>query len=335
MIGGIPMQKPLIIRNTCRDPYYNLAIEEVLFLGRTEKYVILWQNDPTVVIGRNQNAYAEINLGFVRDNGIKVVRRLTGGGAVFHDSGNLNFSYISDGDSMPDMESFLTPVVQYLRSIGQNAVFSGRNDILINGFKVSGNATAVKNGRVLVHGTLMFDVDVGVLSKALTPPEYKLKNKGIESVRSRVANISDFLEPKITVDEFSDGLFDCFCGYGFVPDLLRDEDIAQAKELAAEKYLTREWNFGENPDCAFKSCGRIGNSFAEVAFDVCGGELSNVRITGDFFGCESISTLEQALNGTEYELKAVKEKLVKCELQKFISSAKPQALVDLFFSTAK
>ena len=193
-----------IINLTETNPYLNLAIEEYLFLNSEEDVFLLWQNSPTVVIGKNQNVYNEIDFNFLKSNNILIARRITGGGAVYHDFGNLNFSFISVSDEKRtlDFNHFTELIIEALNSFGIDAKLSGRNDILVNDKKISGNAQCTQNGRVLHHGTLLYDTDFTVLSSVLKPDERKIQSKAIKSVRSRVANISEFLPIKYSVQKF-------------------------------------------------------------------------------------------------------------------------------------
>ena len=189
---------------TTTNPHYNLAVEEHLFRNEQEDVCMLWQNEPTVVIGKNQNAFAEVDPDALRKDGVHLARRITGGGAVYHDLGNVNFSFVSvnSADTGLDFARFTAPILAALRSLGVHAELSGRNDLLLDGQKFSGNAQYSANGRTLHHGTLLFDTDLTALSRYLRPDEEKLKSKGIRSVRSRVTNLKPHLQISATTGEF-------------------------------------------------------------------------------------------------------------------------------------
>ena len=201
----------IFINNTySTDPTFNLAFEEYVFesMDQNETYFMLWQNDHAIIVGKHQNTIEEINQDFVKEQGIKVVRRLTGGGAVYHDLGNLNFTFIVNNDSGKpfDFQSFTRPVVKALQSLGVNAEFNGRNDITIDGKKFSGNSQYAKRGRVLHHGTVLFNSKLDTVQNALKVKKDKIESKGVKSVKSRVTNIADYLEPGFTLEDFKKAL---------------------------------------------------------------------------------------------------------------------------------
>ena len=188
------------------DPRINLAIEEYALknLDINETYLLFYINEPSIIIGKNQNSVEEINTEYVESNGIHVVRRLSGGGAVYHDLGNLNYSFITkdDGDSFHNFRKFTEPVIAALKQMGVNAELSGRNDILAEGRKISGNAQFSTKGRMFTHGTLLFNSEMDHIVSALRVKKDKIESKGIKSVRSRVANISEFLTETVDIEEF-------------------------------------------------------------------------------------------------------------------------------------
>ena len=233
-----------------QDPAYNLAFEEYVLAHRTEgDYLILWQNDNTVVIGRNQNAEEEIDRAFVEAHGVRVVRRTTGGGAVYHDLGNLNYSFITDAGEAENlaMERFTRPVVQALRGLGLQAEASGRNDILVEGKKVSGTAQRLLNGRILHHGTLLFDTDPDKVAGALRADPEKFRSKSAKSVRSRVGNIRDFLRTDMDLPAFWAYLKTAMAGEGFMTGALSPEELKAVETLKRSRYDAWEWNFGRSP----------------------------------------------------------------------------------------
>ena len=231
-------QKVFYLETHSQNPYYNLAFEEYVLTHRLEgEYLLLWQNDNTIVVGQNQNTEAEINRPFVEEHHINVVRRSTGGGAVYHDLGNLNYSFITDAGELQElaMQRFTAPVVEALKGLGLNAEASGRNDILVEGRKVSGTAQRVSHGRILHHGTLLFDSDPGAVAGALNVDPTKFQSKASKSVRSRIGNIREFLPTDMDLPAFWEYLKKFFAGNGIVNDSLSAEELAAVEKLKTEK----------------------------------------------------------------------------------------------------
>ena len=195
------------------DARINLAVEDFILNNLNvseEDYFLFYINGPSIIVGKNQNTNEEVNLKYVEENGIHVVRRLSGGGAVYHDLGNLNFSFLTkdDGDSFNNYKKFTEPVVKALHKLGVEAELSGRNDIHVGTRKISGNAQFTTKGRMFSHGTLMLDSNIEEVVNALVVSEEKMRSKGIKSVRSRVANISEFLTEPLTMDQFVEHLLE-------------------------------------------------------------------------------------------------------------------------------
>ncbi len=319
-----------VIFNSSLDPYFNLAAEQFL-LDRddTRPVFMLWRNSRAVIIGRNQNAYAEINEPFVRENGIGVVRRLTGGGAVFHDEGNVNYTFISpkEGASALDFARFCSPIIDALCALGATAALSGRNDIEINGCKVSGNAQCVRGDKILHHGTLLWSADLGKLAGALNVDPEKIASKGIKSVRSRVANIRDILNSEMDALAFTDYLFSRI---GSSPRSFTEDEKAAITALRDSRYSTWEWNWGESKSFSAVRKKRFPYGTVEIAFDSSRGVLENVRINGDFFGVKDICELEKKLVGTRFEFVSLTDALA-C-VGDYISGANPGETASLILS---
>ncbi len=308
----------IIYRNPFTDPYFNLAAEQYLLDAKQGDVFMLWRNESAVIIGKNQNAYAELNLDYVEKNKIKVVRRLTGGGAVFHDVGNVNFSFIVPGEENAtlDFERFTRPIINALSALGiENVCLSGRNDILIGGAKVSGNAQSSYNGKTLHHGTLLFSSDLSMLTGALNVDPEKIKSKGIKSVRNRVANISDFLSEKMDALGFMEHLenFVAEKTNALIVDF-SNEDIYEIKKLRDEKYSTWEWNFGKSKEFSVNKKKRYSFGGVEISLSVDSGFIKSICIRGDFFGMGDVTLLENSLIGKKYSKeeieKSIDEKLL-------------------------
>ena len=315
------------------DCYFNLALEEIFLREYEDEVFMLWQNDNTIVVGKNQNTLSEINSDFVKENGIRVVRRITGGGAVYHDMGNINFTYIAkhDGEWESDFSRFAKPVISALRKLGLSAEVSGRNDIVANGRKISGNAQTVVNGRILHHGTLLFNADVSVLSKALSPDPEKIASKGIKSVSSRVANVNDLIGREVSCEEIY-SLIRCEVQslYGAKDYKLNKTEIERAKKLADDKYRTWEWTYGYSPKYTFTKKKRFDCGSVNVCLDVADGKISNAKIFGDFFGICDVSDIENALCGIFHREENVKETLAGFKTSDYFGKIPIDELVEVF-----
>lgn len=288
----------IFLDNESTSPFYNLALEEYFF-KRTDlddDMLILWRNEPTVVVGRHQNTFDEIDEGYVRENGIHVVRRNSGGGAVYHDLGNLNFSIIQQAAGDYSFARFAEPVITCLDSFGVHAEHSGRNDITVEGRKFSGNAQYLFGGKILHHGTILFSGDLDVLAKALKPEPEKIRKKGVASVRSRVANLSEYLSG-VSLEDFRDQLVaTIFAGEHPTPYSLSDTDQMVTQEIAKAKYRTPEWNYGQSP--AGKGAQiRTDAGTVGLWLETELGVVQSARITGDFFAVQPVEELCQRFIG--------------------------------------
>ena len=284
------------------DPYFNLALEEYFFehMDKNEQYFILWQNLNTIVVGKHQNTVEEINEEYVSKNNIKVVRRLSGGGAVFHDEGNLNFTFIVDDNAVPDFnfEVFIVPVVKVLEKIGIKAEFNGRNDIVIEGKKFSGNSQYAKNGRLLHHGCIMLNSNIDKASEALKVKECKFESKSAKSVRSRMTTINSNTDSPVTMDIFKAMLKEQISKSGEVTSIeLTDSQLAEINALKEKKYSTWEWNYGKSPSYNVRREKRFPSGIITVFMNVEKGYIRAINIYGDFFGNGNITELENELIG--------------------------------------
>ena len=319
------------IYNDSIEPYFNLALEEYFLKQTDEEYFILWRNEPCIVVGKNQNTLSEIHLEFVKERNIKVVRRLTGGGAVFHDLGNINFTFIvNDESSFNDFKGFVAPIIGTLKTLGIDAEFSGRNDMLIEGKKFSGNAQCKHKSRVMHHGTLLFSSNMNDLSGALKPKDIKFSDKSVKSVASRVTNISEHLENKLSVLEFKDEIFRYISSNTQSPiDSLTQEEIEKINKLRDEKYSTWEWNFGNSPKYSFYNEKRFAAGTFEVHIDVLKGIIKDIKIFGDFFGKNDISELEASLKNISHEKASISKALSNIDISKYITNITLDELISL------
>lgn len=319
---------PMIyIVNTSTDPAYNIALEEFCFkeLKQFDKIFILWINEPAIIVGKHQNTQAEINTRFVQENGIHVVRRITGGGAVYHDLNNLNYTIISneeEGENDFDFRTFSQPVIETLAGLGVKAEFSGRNDITIDGKKICGNAQAYVGNRVMHHGCLLFNTDLSVLAKALEVSKDTVDSKGVKSVRSRVDNILPNLPVKITVHEFADKIlaqmkhkFPEMSAYHFSE--AEKQGIERSRQ---EKFGNWEWTYGHNPVAEIVREKRYPAGRLQVFLNLANGRIKGIRFYGTFFGKNSDLTIpEDTLKGVKYTSAEVKKALASLDISQYFA----------------
>ena len=283
------------------DPYFNLALEEYLFeeLGRSRPCFMLWQNDNTIVVGKYQNTAEEIDQAYVDAHGIRVARRLSGGGAVYHDKGNLNFTFIVDRADAPGLnfKVFVEPVIQALARFGVHAEFTGRNDLTIDGMKFSGNAQYARRGRLLHHGCIMLDSNLTSVADALRVKEAKFDSKAVKSVRSRVTTINAHAPAPISMEDFKGALKECAMASGELePCTLTEADLAAIRKLRDEKYATWAWNYGCSPAYDMRREMKFPAGLVTAHLSAEGGKIKAVRFYGDFFGGE-LGELEGAMVG--------------------------------------
>ena len=324
----------LVVLNPSTSASFNMAAEEYILKNFAEDAFMLWQADKTVLIGKNQNTRKEIDVQYVEQNHIKVIRRLSGGGAVYNDLGNTNFAFIStdSGDSFANFKKFTTPIIDLLKSLDVPAEFSGRNDLLVDGKKFSGNAQFKHKNRLLHHGTLLFSSNMEQLGKALSPDMLKFKSKGIKSVKSRVTNISEHLSEKMSVEEFMDlaneHILKTF------PDskiyTFSDEDHIAIKKIEDERFANWEWNYGASPKYDFTNQEKFPGGLVEINLQVKDGIIESAKIFGDFFSQGEISDVEDALIHIKHDSNAVREALSQLDLNNYFAGITLDELIYLF-----
>ena len=317
------------------DPCYNLAFEEYILCNRTEnEWLLLWQNCNTVVVGLNQNTLEEIDPDFTRKHGLFVVRRTTGGGAVYHDLGNLNYSFITDAGETSEMPGtvFTSAVCAALSTMGISAEASGRNDIAVNGKKISGTAQRIYRGRLLHHGTLLFKTDISMMERALRTDTQKYSSKSTKSLRSRVANICDFLQEGTSIEDFKKNLRDALTAGQFDRVCLSSEEQEEVKRLADSKYRMWEWNYGASPPFTVKKSARYNGGRLEIFVDVRKGLIHNLRFFGDYMARIPADPLAAALFGRKYDFDEVASVLEVFPIAEMFGSICQKEILDLMFS---
>lgn len=322
------------IINSCQDPYFNLALEEYILteMDPRQKYFMLWQNHPTVVVGRHQNTSAEINEAFIQEKGINVVRRLSGGGAVYHDDGNLNFTFIMPEPTISTFEftRFTRPVIKTLAILGVEARDEGRNDITIAGMKISGNAQCRHKGRLLHHGTILYSTDLDTMEKALAAGPDKFVSRGIASIRSRVTNICDHLPGRLSLDRFKKLLTEVIkTEEPSVEYHLNENDLKQAEHLKQSKYSTWDWNYGSSPAFNVQKKGRFKWGGVELRLQVEKGIITDCRIFGDFFALKETAELERQFLHRRYRSGDI-GRLEDINLGEYITGAEWKDIRSLF-----
>ena len=319
------------------DPQINLAIEEYALrnLDENESYLLFYINEPSIIIGKNQNTVEEINTNYVEENKIKVVRRLSGGGAVYHDLGNLNFSFITkdDGNSFHNFRKFTEPVVKALQKLGVNAELSGRNDLEVEGRKISGNAQFSTKGKMFSHGTLLFNTEMDQVAAALNVKKDKIESKGIKSVRSRVANISEFLKEPMTIEQFRMELLkSIFEDSSHIQEyVLTEEDWKNIHKLSKERYQNWEWNYGKSPNFNVQHSKRFKVGQIEFRLEVKKGIIEQCKIFGDFFGVGDVSEMEKLLIGVKYAKAALEEAFKDIDVKHYFGNVEKSEILDLIY----
>lgn len=334
----------LYIIENFTDPYWNLAAEEYCLKHFKEPVFRLWRNDNAIIVGRYQNTLAEVDIDFVKTNNIKVVRRLTGGGAVFHDLGNINFTFIEEvqerEESSAMFKRFTAPILAALNSLGINAYLEGRNDLLIDGKKFSGNAVCLYKDRILQHGTLLYSASMANLSSALKTRPEKFIGKAVQSNISRVTNISSWLTNKMDILDFKGYLANFICNkysditrYDYTAD-----DIAAINYLKESKYATDSWNFGASPAYKFEKVKKLPCGIVELYFSVANGYIKDLEIYGDYFFSKPTEEFIKKIIGTKeipvmtsHSKEALNECFSRVNINDYFHGITQEDIVEMFF----
>ncbi len=328
----------LCINNASLDPFFNQATEEYFLKNTNENIFMLWQNDNTIVVGKHQNTLAEINIDHVKEKNINVVRRLTGGGAVFHDLGNLNYTFImgyGEEGAKVDFKKYNQPIIDVLASLGVEAAFSGRNDILIDGLKFSGNAEHIyhQKQRVLHHGTLLYASEIQDISDALRVNPLKYEGRARKSVKSRVTNISSHLSNDIGVKQFGETVMAHITKLypDAIPYQISEQDTEAIKKLADEKYSQWHWTYGYSPKYGLKKGIKTQGGHIEVHLNVAKGIITEISIFGDFFVNKDLDELVNSMVGVEHREEAILSHLIRMKSEEYFTNISAEELVEAFF----
>lgn len=325
----------ICINNSNTDPYFNLASEEYMLENFTEDCFMLWINKPALIVGRNQNTLSEINIDYAKKENLCVVRRLSGGGATFHDLGNLNFTFIANNQlsDFTNFQKFAQPIIDVLQKLSVNAEFSGRNDLTIHGKKFSGNAQCKYKNKILHHGSLLFSCNLQHLNNALNVDPAKFQDKSVKSVSSRVTNISYHLKTPLSISDFIEILMEHILETNKDNKLYHfsDYDIKKINELAQNKYSTWEWNFGESPKYNFKRKKKYKFGLVELNLDVKNGIIDKAKFFGDFFGKYDIKPIETALIGVKHRPEDIRKILSSFNVNDYFSNISIDDLIEGLF----
>jgi len=325
----------IIIDSPSHNAYFNIASEEYLLTRFPEEEILLFYiNAPSIIIGKFQNTLAEINLDYVNENHIKVVRRLSGGGAVYHDLGNLNFSFHTKAydKDFSDFETFTKPVVQLLNKLDVPAKLEGRNDLLVDGKKFSGNAKTIKSKKMIQHGTILINSEMSVLADALKVNPLKFVDKAVKSNRARVTNLIHFLPEETTAESFKQLFIDEIKLSNQEVEIYNfdDKDIAAIDQLVLEKYGTWDWNFGASPDYNFKKANKVPAGFIEVHLDVHKGHIQEAKIFGDFFASDPIEELENKLVGVKHDQDSLEVLFQSIDIKSYFGNVTVDEILEIF-----
>jgi lipoate-protein ligase A len=324
----------LCIKNEHTDPCFNAAAEEHLFRNITRDCFMLYRNSPSIIVGKHQNTLAEINLDFVKKKNISVVRRLSGGGTVYHDLGNLNFTFTRNGEEgkLVDFVKFTEPILEVLNGLSVPARFEGVNDLRVGNRKISGNAEHVFKNRILHHGTLLFSTNLVDLNNALKIRPDLYRDKAVRSVRGNVANISEFLQSEITILEFRNVLFNHILSSftGAEEYELNENDNRSIRQLMEEKYTTWEWNYGYSPRYQFQQVVQLGEKKLAVQLQVERGIIEEIHLA-DQESKESLYEMEKLLTGVAHNQEVIRGKLDSFDIDPFLPGINKKDLINAFF----
>lgn len=322
------------IKTNWNIPYYNMAFEYYILNNPqfNDNYVFFYIHSPSVIIGKNQNTAQEINEKYIRENNICVARRNTGGGSVYHDEGNLNFSFIfqKEDNNGIDFKKYTLPVINALNELGVDCTLSGRNDILLDGKKISGNAQCQNKEKVLHHGTLMYDVNIENMVNALNVSELKIQSKAIKSVKSRVCNIKDYMKTDMDIFEFKDFLLNSFYKNTPIEEyILTKEDIDEVEKSVKNKFSTWEYNYGLSPKYKINKKKKFDCGLIYADYNIENGYITDIKIYGDYFSLKETYELENMLKNKKINYNCLLEFVKTINITDYINSITNEEFVSL------
>jgi len=319
-----------------QDAYTNIAMDAWLLKNlKPEKPVFsLWQNKRAVIIGENQNTFAEVNSDYIDSHDVQVVRRVSGGGAVYHDLGNICFTFFVPvaSSATVDFHQFVQPMADALKSVGINVEISGRNDLEIAGKKVSGNAQRYAGGYLMHHGTLLWDIDVDAMVRSLNVADEKFISKAAKSVRARVGNIKDYAPENLTIDEFINKLMYYLTDEGRDGEFeLTPEQKADILKLRDEKFSQWAWNYGKSPNFMYNNHAKYNGGSINVQIDVDNGFITDINFTGDFLGVRDWREMKSDLIGIPFKREVITRVLEDNKDGQYFGSITTSELLETFF----
>lgn len=327
----------IFIRNDNTNPAINHAMEEYALNRFEDDCFMLWRNEPCILIGKNQNTLSEINIDYVKEKNIPVVRRMSGGGTIFCDFGILQFTFIScnKGNKFADFSKFTSPIIGALKKLGVEAELSGRNDLTIDGKKFSGNAQYGHKNKTLHHGSILFSPNMTNLVQALRVKPIKFEGKAVKSVASRVTNIAEYLKIPMSVMEFKNFLTNSIMSeyenislYEFT-----EEEWVEIKKISDEKFATWEWNYGHSPKFNYSNEKKFSGGVVEVNIDVHKGIIKQIKIYGDFFSRGEVKELEEVLTGIRYVEEDILNTLNSIDVEKYMTNISKENLLDVIMGS--
>lgn len=325
----------ILITQAETDPYFNIATEEFLLRNSPDNLIMLWQNKPSVIVGKHQNTFAEVNLDFVNKNHIPVIRRMSGGGTVYHDLGNINFTMItseSNSEKLIDFRKFTEPIILFLKKLGLEATFEGKNNLKVDGRKISGNSAHVMKNKIMHHGTLLFNTNLKTLENSIKPPKTNITDKAVKSVRASVSNIFNELNGKMPFEEFRYELQLFLINYFNIEMIypLSNQEKLQIEKLTHAKYRKWEWNYGYSPAYEVSNKATMRGKLVSTRFIVKNGLIDELDIS--FFENEKLNLkTKKLIIGGRHDKETVSHKLKEINYIFVKNNLQVNEIVNLFF----